>query len=159
MQNFMTRATYSRLAKMLSDIKDVEIPRISREKLEAARHGDLSENAEYHAAKEKLELLHSRYSQIESRISNPVFIDDITVPGTIVSIGTVVRYKDLDTGKTETFTILGAEDSDVEKNIISFQSPIAKGLIGKKPGDECLLCLPGKDRRVAVEEISVYKPL
>ena len=157
MQNYMTRSTYERMIKELEKIKNIEIPKISREKLEAARQGDLSENAEYEAAKEKLELLHIRFSNMQSRLSHPVFIEDLNIPGTIVSIGTVVSLLDKDTRETSTYTILGTEDSDVEQNIISFRSPIAKGIIGKKIGDECEILLPESSRNVVIESIKVFK--
>ena len=120
MQNYMTQETYNRLLQQLEQINNVEIPRISKEKLEAARQGDLSENAEYEAAKEKLEFLQSRFFSIQDRLNNPIFIDNLNIPGTIVSLGTIVTYKDLEKGVTSTYTILGAEDSNLEKNIISF---------------------------------------
>jgi transcription elongation factor GreA len=157
MQNFITKNTYQRLISQLEKIKNIEIPKISKEKLEAARQGDLSENAEYEAAKEKLEMLINRCRQMEERLENPVFIDDLNVPGTIVSIGTQVSVKEIDSGREESFTILGSEDSDVDKNIVSFQSPIAKALIGKKAGDHCEVVVPAGNKKVRIEGISKYK--
>ena len=156
MQNFMTRKTYQRLLEKLKHIKDVEITRVSKEKMEAARQGDLSENAEYEAAKEKLELLHSQFSQLEGRIANPSFIEDLSIPGTIVSLGTKVYLDNEDTGEEEFYTILGSEDSNADQNIISFQSPIAKGIIGKKVGDKCEIALPENTKRVTIKNIEVY---
>ena len=156
MQNYMLKSTYIRLVKDIEHINNVEIPAISKEKLEAARQGDLSENAEYEAAKEKLDFLHSRFLSMQSRLTNPVFIDDLNVPGNIVSLGTIVSYKDMESEEHNTYTILGTEDSDTDKRIISFQSPIAKGMIGKKIGDKCHIQLPDGDKTVIIEDIQVY---
>ena len=156
MQNYMTKNTYHRLINELENLKNIEIPKISKEKLEAARLGDLSENAEYEAAKEKLEMLHKRYKNLEERISSPIFIDDLNIPGSIASIGTKVTIKDIETNETITYAILGQEDSDVENNIISFLSPIAKGIIGKKEGDECLIQLPEGTKKVTIIKIEKY---
>ena len=158
MQNFMTRDTHQRLIEQLKKIKEFEIPRISKEKLEAARQGDLSENAEYDAAKEKLEMLMHRYSQLEGRMSNVSFIEDLNIPGTIVSIGTTVIIKEIASETEKAYTILGVEDSDVDNNIISFQSPIAKGIIGKKIGDKCEITLPEGSKAVLIQDIKVYNP-
>ena len=159
MQNFITKTTYEKLIKQLKNINDIEIPRVSKEKLEAARQGDLSENAEYDAAKEKLDFLHHRFHQLQTRVSNPVFIDDLNIPGTVVSIGTIVSVEDTESGEEETFIILGVEDSNADKNIISFQSPIAKGIIGKKPGDKSELTLPYGQKIVKIKSIDVYQAI
>ena len=153
----MTKATYHRLLEEMRKIKDIEIPKISKEKLEAARQGDLSENAEYEAAKEKLEFLHNRYNNIQNRIQNPEFIEELNIPGNVVSLGTVVTIRDEENNCEEKYTILGIEDSDAEKNIISYLSPLAKGLIGKKVGDRCKIELPNSIKIAIIKNIELYR--
>lgn len=151
----MTRATFDKLSARLKEIQEVEIPRISKAKQLAAEEGDLSENAEYQGCKEKLDLLHSQFDNLRQRIAQPTFIDDVRVPGTIVSIGTQVEIENED-GTQVTYKILGSEDVDIENNIISYTSPIAKGMIGKKPGDQTVIEVPEGKRHIKINSIKKF---
>lgn len=156
MANYMTKSTFDRLSEKLNQIQTVEIPTISKAKKAAAEEGDLSENAEYIGCKEKLELLHSQYDNLKQRIANPIFINDIKIPGTIVSIGTIVEVRDLDADKVITYTILGVEDADTEKNIISYTSPLAKGMIGKKPEQTIIIDVPEGKRNFKIISVKAF---
>ncbi len=155
-QNFMTRASYERMQQEIINLREREMPKIAKEKLEAASQGDLSENAGYEYAKQKLEMIQNKITAMEGQVTDVQFIDDLAVPGTIVSIGTVVRFLDLDKKKEETFTILGPADANVSEGVISFQSPIAKGMIAKKVGDEASINIPEGTRRVRILEIKKF---
>lgn len=154
--NYMTRASYERLCEAARKIKEVEIPRLSREKLEASRHGDLSENAEYEAAKDKLDLLHARLAQFGAQLTGVQFIEDLPVPGDIVSIGTRVRLLDMDDNEELEYCILGPADADAKKNIISYQSPLAKGMISRGEGEEILVTIPAGSKRFRILSVERY---
>ena len=155
-KNFMTRGSYDRMQQEITNLREREMPKIAKEKLEAASQGDLSENAGYEYAKQKLEMIQNKITTMEGQVANVQFIEDLPVPGTIVSIGTIVRFLDLDKKKEETFTILGPADANVSDGVISFQSPIAKGMITKKVGDEAMIAIPEGTRRVKILEIRKY---
>lgn len=157
MPNFMTRATYERLSDDLRRIQEVEITKISKAKQKAAEEGDLSENAEYIACKEKLELLHSRYDNLRKRIADPAFIDDLRIPGTIVSIGTKVKIEDTSDNKKSEYIILGSADADLDNDIISYSSPFAKGIIGKKEGMEVSIQVPNGIKHVKILSIKHFR--
>lgn len=156
MTNFMTRKTYEQLSEKLRIIQEVEIPQISKAKQKAAEEGDLSENAEYIACKEKLELLHAQYANLQERIASPTFIDNLRIPGIIVSIGTVVEIEDTESQEKTFYSILGSPDVDIENNIISFSSPMAKGMIGKRVGDEVEIQIPEGSKKVKILSIKKY---
>ena len=157
MPNFITRGTFERISAEMRQITDVEIPRISKAKQLAAEEGDLSENAEYLACREKLEFLHSQFENLKHRIADPSFIDDLRIPATNVSVGTVVEIEDLNhSGKTK-YTILGSADVDLEKGIISYSSPVAKGMIGKKVGDVVDIQVPDGTKKFSILSIKHFK--
>lgn len=152
----MTRKSYERLLEKARAIKEGEIPRMSREKLEASRQGDLSENAEYEAAKDALDLLHARLGGIQTQLTGVKIIDELPVTGSIVSIGTRVRLLDRDRGGEVEYSILGPADADVPNNIISYQSPLAKGMIAKKEGQEIAVETPAGTRNFTILSIEKY---
>lgn len=158
MRNLMTRKTYDQLSEVLRQLREIELPAVSQEKQSCAEQGDLRENAGYEAARDKLELIQRRIYEYEMMLSGVEFIDDLFLDGSIVSVGTVVDIVYADTGKKETFTVLGPADSKPEHGIISFQSPLARGLIGKSAGSTVVLELPGGRQKVTIEAIRVYKP-
>ena len=149
-QNFMTRVSYERMQSELIHLREKELPKISKEKLEAASQGDLSENAGYEYAKQKLEMIQTKINTMEAQVSDVQFIEDLPVPGTIVSLGTVVRILDLDKKKEEEFTILGPADTNASEGVISFLSPLAKGMITKKAGDEVTIPIPEGTRKLKI---------
>lgn len=157
MPNFITRAMFEKISAELKNIVEVEIPKTSKAKQAAAEEGDLSENAEYHACKEKLDQLQSLFSNLKLRISDPSFIDDLRIPATNVSLGTVVEIEDLTNENKIKYTILGSADVDLEKNIISYSSPLAKGMIGKKVGDEITIQVPDGKKTVKILSIRHFQ--
>ncbi len=141
---------------MKADLKrhrEEERPRVLRE-LEAAReHGDLSENAEYHAAKERLGFIDGHVNLLEDRLSRAEVIDPKTLSGSRVVFGAIVTYEEADSGKTHTYQIVGAHESDPKRGKISISSPIARALVGKEEGDEAIIDAPGGRRTVEILEV------
>ena len=152
----MTRASYERMQSELVNLREKELPKISKEKLEAASQGDLSENAGYEYAKQKLEMIQTKINSMEAQVSEVQFIEDLPIPGTIVSLGTVVRILDLDKKKEEEYTILGPADANASDGVISFLSPLAKGMITKKAGDEATIAIPEGTRKLKILQIRKY---
>ena len=143
-----------KLKKELENLKNIDRPNIVEAIAEARSHGDLKENAEYHAAKE-------HQSQIEGRI---VAINDIIARANIIDVtkienegkvifGSTVNVKDLETDKKIKYKIVGQDEADISKNLIFFKSPIAKGLIGKKKGDMISISTPSGDRNFEIIEV------
>lgn len=139
----MTVAGAKALEEELHRLKTVERPRIIAAISEARAHGDLSENAEYHAAKEQQSFMEGRIAEIESKLSNAQVIDPKTVKaeGRVV-FGSTVALFDADKETEVTYQIVGDDEADIEANKISINSPIARGLIGKEEGDEVEVQVP-----------------
>ncbi len=153
MSNFYTRASYTRFMEELSRLRTEELPAVSRAKLVAAADGDLSENAEYHATRERLDMLQRRIYELEEQLRAPRFIEELPISCERVSIGTKVVCLDLRTRKEVVYTILGQADAVPEKNIISYQSPMARGLIGKVLDDEVAITIPAGQRHLRILDI------
>jgi transcription elongation factor GreA len=128
----------------------VELP---REILRAREHGDLSENAEYHAAKERQAWVNARLAQVKGRLREISMIDMSTIPKDRVGLGSQVIV--LDTTKDErlTYKLVTSEDVDVAKGLISTASPIGRGLLGKRVGDEIKISIPGGVREMEIVEL------
>lgn len=152
----MTKKTRERLMQRLKKLKAVERQKVAREIGTAREMGDLRENAEYEAAKHKQELIMAEVRNLETKLSESQIIEELPITGEIVSIGTMVEFEDLGEGKCEQYTILGADDTDVENNRISYLSPLAKGLIGKSPGQEVVIALPESTRSVRIISIKKF---
>jgi len=135
-----------------------KIPANSREIATARSYGDLSENHEFKAAKEMQKILMRRKEELETQLTRARGTDFANARTDIVSIGTVVQAVDLGANQTETFTILGAWDSDPEKGVISYLSPVAQSLLNNKVGDEVEFELHGAKRRHRIERIEAVKP-
>ena len=137
MQRFpMTKKGHDALQTELQHLKSVERPRISAAIAEARAHGDLKENAEYHAAREQQGFVEGRIQDIEGKLSNAQVIDVTTMPKTgKVIFGVTVDIVNVDTEETKTYQIVGDDEADIKANKISVNSPIARGLIGKEEGD------------------------
>ena len=131
------------IKEKLSNLKFVERPKISEAIAEARAHGDLKENAEYHAAKELQGLIESKINEIESALANAQVIDvrDIPETGRVV-FGSTIQIYDIDNDKEITFKIVGNLESDPDKGEISIDTPIAKGLVGKFVEDEIIIETP-----------------
>ncbi|MDF2446445.1 MAG: transcription elongation factor GreA [Moraxellaceae bacterium] len=132
----MTKQGHDALQAELQHLKSVERPRISAAIAEARAHGDLKENAEYHAAREQQGFVEGRIQDIEGKLSNAQVIDVTAMPRTgKVIFGVTVDIVNVDTDETKTYQIVGDDEADIKANKISVNSPIARGLIGKEEGD------------------------
>ncbi|HCT41489.1 MAG TPA: transcription elongation factor GreA [Moraxellaceae bacterium] len=137
MQRFpMTKKGHDALQEELQQLKSVDRPRISAAIAEARAHGDLKENAEYHAAREQQGFVEGRIQDIEGKLSNAQVIDVTAMPKTgKVIFGVTVDIVNVDTDEKKTYQIVGDDEADIKANKISVNSPIARGLIGKEEGD------------------------
>tara|TARA_Y100000022_G_scaffold131735_1_gene114297 strand:+ start:200 stop:676 length:477 start_codon:yes stop_codon:yes gene_type:complete len=133
------------IKERLADLKFVQRPKISEAIAEARAHGDLKENAEYHAAKELQGLIESKINEIESALASAQVIDVLSIPETgRVVFGSTVTLYDLDKDQEITYKIVGNLESDPDEGKISIDTPIAKGLIGKNIDDEVTITTPSK---------------
>ncbi|MCX6357582.1 MAG: transcription elongation factor GreA [Candidatus Aureabacteria bacterium] len=155
--NYMTRKSHERLIQEARRLKEKELPRVSREKLEAAAQGDLRENAGYDAAKERLNLINARIAQIAEQLTGVQFIEDLRISGEAVSIGTRITVRDLDTGEEIEYNILGPADADLSQNVISYLSPLGKGMIAKRVDQEFSIVTPGGARRFRLLTVAPYR--
>ena len=148
-----TKEGYDSLKKELERLKTVERPENIKAIEKARAHGDLSENAEYHAAKEKQSFLEGRIGKISYKISNAKIIDPATLAKDVVRFASNVRIENLDSEEETEYMIVGPEEADIKKGKISVSSPLGKALLGKKPGDEAVLQAPGGKRVYEIIEI------
>jgi transcription elongation factor GreA len=139
----MTAAGHSALEEELRRRQQEERPRIIQLIAEARSHGDLSENAEYHAAKEAQSLNEGRIAELEDKLSRAEVIDVSKLSGTTVMFGATVTLVDEDTEETKTYQIVGESEADVKAGRVSITSPTARALIGKKVGDSVEVNTPG----------------
>ena len=148
-----TKEGYDSLKKELERLKTVERPENIRAIEKARAHGDLSENAEYHAAKERQSFLEGRIGEISYKLSNAKIIYPATVPKDVVRFASRVRIENLDSEEETEYMIVGPDEADIKKGKISVSSPLGQALLGKKPGDEAALQAPGGKRIYAIIEI------
>jgi len=141
----MTRAGFTVLDAELKQLKSVERPAVIRAIAEAREHGDLSENAEYHAAREKQSFIEGRVKELEAYLSLADVIDFSKFTGT-VKFGAVVTLIDEDTEEKRTYQIVGEPEADLEKGLLNIRSPLARALIGKDEGDTVEVKTPGGQR-------------
>ncbi len=134
-----------KLKDELSRLKE-ERPKISREIGVAREHGDLSENAEYHAAKERQGMVEARIKDIEDKLARAEIIDPSKLSGDKISFGATVDLSNIDTDEAVTYQIVGAEEANVNEGLISISAPLARALIGKQVGDEVRVKLPAGER-------------
>ena len=147
MQKFpMTAPGLQRLQDELRHLKAVERPAIIRAIAEARAHGDLSENAEYHAARERQSFIEGRVIELEEIVSAAEVIDPSTLTGEHVKFGAHVWLVDEETEKENTYQIVGVHEADIKAARLSISSPLAKALIGKKVGETVSVPAPGGDR-------------
>ena len=133
------------IKERLADLKFIQRPKISEAIAEARAHGDLKENAEYHAAKELQGLIESKINEIESALASAQVIDVLSIPETgRVVFGSTVTLYDIDKDEEITYKIVGNLESDPDEGKISIDTPIAKGLIGKNVDDEITITTPSK---------------
>lgn len=132
------------LREELDRLKKVDRPRITQAIAEAREHGDLKENAEYHAAREQQSFAEGRIKELEHKLSHAQIIDIKAIPATgKVIFGVTVTLVEIENGRTVTYRIVGEDEADAKANLISINSPIARALVGKMEGDEVTVIAPG----------------
>lgn len=139
----MTAAGYTRMEAELKNLKSVERPAVIKAISEARAHGDLSENAEYHAAKEKQSFIEGRIQELEAAVSRADVIDVKSLKSDTVKFGATVTLVDEDTEEESTYQIVGEYEADLKARKISLTSPLARALIGKHKGDSVEVTTPG----------------
>jgi transcription elongation factor GreA len=149
----MTAPGLQRLEDELRNLKQVERPAIIRAIAEARSHGDLSENAEYHAARERQSFIEGRIQELEDITASAEVIDPATLSGSHVKFGAHVKVVDEETEKEATYQIVGVHEADIKVARLSISSPLAKALIGKKVGETVSVPAPGGDRSYEILEI------
>ncbi|WP_034370314.1 transcription elongation factor GreA [Helicobacter sp. MIT 05-5293] len=154
----MTNYGYEKLCAELKNLKEVERPKIVVEIDVARSHGDLKENAEYHAAREKQAFIEARINELGVMLANAQVIDPSTLSHDKVSFGSSVKILNLDTDKEFIYTLVGSMESNPSKGLISVSSPIAKSLIGKSQGDEITIELPNGENEFEILEV-FYKDI
>ena len=151
----LTKDGAARLRKELEHLKSVVRPQIIEAIAEARAHGDLKENAEYHAAREQQGFTEGRINQLEASLSNSQIIDISGLnAGSRIVFGAKVELEDLDSGATVTYQIVGDVEADIQKQLLSVSSPIARALIGKEEGDVVNFQAPGGEKEFEVLSVS-----
>ena len=149
----MTRAGAARLDDELKRLKTVDRPDVIKAIAEAREHGDLSENAEYHAAREKQSFIEGRIKELEAILGRADVIDPGTLSGAI-KFGATVKLVDEDTDEEKTYQIVGEPEADIENGRLNIKSPLARALIGKEEGDSVEVKTPGGERSYEVLSIA-----
>jgi len=142
----MTAGGLQRLEEELRNLKSVERPAIIVAIAEARSHGDLSENAEYHAARERQSFIEGRIEELEAVVSGAEVIDPSQLSGDSVKFGAKVNLVDEETENERSYQIVGVYEADIKQGLLSVSSPLAKALIGKKIGDTVSVPAPGGDK-------------
>ena len=138
----MTRAGHAQLDEELRELKAVERPAVIRAIAEAREHGDLSENAEYHSARERQSFIEGRIKELEGLLSRAEVIDTSKLSGSI-KFGAIIAIVDEDTDEEKTYQIVGEPEADIERGLLNIRSPLARALIGKDEGDSVDVVTPG----------------
>jgi transcription elongation factor GreA len=150
----MTVSGENTLREELDRLKRVERPKITQAIADAREHGDLKENAEYHAAREQQSFMEGRVMEIEGKLGNAQVIDVMAIPNTgKVIFGTTIDLVNVETDDTVTYRIVGEDEADVKQNLISVGSPIARALIGKEEGDTVVVRAPGGNIEYEIDQV------
>ncbi|MDB5368183.1 MAG: transcription elongation factor GreA [Rhodospirillales bacterium] len=150
----MTAGGFQRLQDELRQLKAVERPAIIRAIAEAREHGDLSENAEYHAARERQSFIEGRVGELEDRISRAEVIDPKTLSGNNVKFGATVTLVDEDTDEKASYQLVGEFEADISNGLLSITSPLARALIGKTKGDSVEVVTPGGSKAYEILKVA-----
>mgnify|MGYP006287866569 FL=1 len=150
----LTSRGAEKLRAELQRLKNEERPRVIQAIAEAREHGDLKENAEYHAAREQQGFIEGRIQELEGKLSNAQVIDPATIQAAPkVVFGATVVLEDADSGEEVTYQIVGEDEADIKQGLISVNSPISRALIGKEEGDEAAVQAPGGERTYEIVEV------
>jgi len=149
----MTLFGYNKLQVEVKDLKEVKRPQVVRDIEDALEHGDLKENAEYHAAKEMQKNIDNRLADLQGILGNSQIVDPSELEHAKISFGSTIMMTDLDTDEELTYTIVGGCESNPDMGLISFGSPLAKQLLGKEEGDEVKVTLPGGTKEYEIDEV------
>ncbi len=149
----MTPEGYARLAAELKRLKTEERPAVIKAIATAREHGDLSENAEYHAARERQSFIEGRVMELEDKLSRAEVIDVKSLSGSKIMFGAEVRLVDEETEEELTYRIVGPEEADIQSGLLSVSSPLAKALIGKEAGDHVEVSTPRGMRYFEILEV------
>lgn len=148
----MTRAGHTALNEELKELKSVQRPAVIKAIAEAREHGDLSENAEYHAAREKQSFIEGRVKELEAILGLADVIDPAKLSGPI-KFGATVRLVDEDTEEEKTYQIVGEPEADIQSGKLNIKSPLARALIGKEDGDSVEVKTPGGEKSYEILSI------
>ena len=152
---YMTEEGYKKVLEELNNLENVERPAISKQIAEARDKGDLSENAEYDAAKEAQGMLEMKISQMKDIIANARIIDETKLKTDTVQLLNKVTIKNLKTGQTMTYTIVSESEANLKEHKLAVSTPIAKGLIGKKVGDKIQINVPSGKMEFEIIKIAL----
>jgi transcription elongation factor GreA len=152
----VTVGGYEALNEELKDLKSVQRPDVIRAIAEAREHGDLSENAEYHAAREKQSFIEGRIKELEGLISRADVIDPAKMSGDNIKFGATINLVDEDTDEEKTYQIVGEPEANIETGKLNIKSPLARALIGKEEGDSVEVMTPGGGKSYEILSV-MYK--
>lgn len=152
----MTPEGFESLEAELKRLKEVERPSIIRAIAEAREHGDLSENAEYHAARERQSFTEGRILELEDKLSRAMVIDASTLSGNEIKFGAIVELADEDTDEEAKYRIVGTDEADIKQGLLSVTAPLARALIGKAVGDSIEVETPGGTKAYEILKVT-YK--
>ena len=149
----MTRAGYNKIKAELDHLQNEQMPEAEKRVAAARAEGDLSENAEYHGARETQGMIIAKINLLKDKLAHASIVDTSKMPRDKVAFGCTVVVKDLDFGDTEVFTLVGAGEEDYDSGKINVASPLAQGLLGKKVGDTATVEVPAGTNRFEIKEI------
>lgn len=152
----LTKVGYDTLHEELKNLRDVDRPAVITAIAEAREHGDLSENAEYHAAREKQSFIEGRITELEAIVSRADVINPVDIAGDTVTFGATVVIADCDTDAEKTYMIVGDPEADLDKGKISISSPVSRAMIGKQEGDVIKVQAPSGEIEYEIIEV-LYK--
>jgi len=150
----MTKGGLDNLKSELDSLKNIERPNIIKAISEAREHGDLSENAEYHAAREKQSFIEGKISELENKISRAEVIDTSSLDNSRVTFGATVQITDLSNDQKHTYKIVGVDEADIEKNLISISAPLCKAMINKSINDVIEVNTPNGVKEYQINSIN-----
>ena len=149
----MTERGYGMLQEEMKRLRTVERPAVINALEEARSHGDLSENAEYHAAKERQAFIEGRLMELEDKVSRAQVIDPRSLSGDVVRFGATVTLADEDTDEESTYQIVGEDEGDIRNGLLSLTSPLARAMIGRETGDSIEVTAPGGSKAYEIMKV------